>query len=71
MTVTHCIDFSTATKTRVTGSENLVGEKVLGAISNIMVRAARARHDIAGEGRRMESVSCSDDNPSLCSWINK
>ena len=70
MTVTHCMDLSIATKTRVTGSENFVGEKVLGAISNIMVRAARARHDTAGEGRRMESGSCSDDSPSLCSWIN-
>ena len=70
MTVTHCTDLSIATKTSVTGSENLVGENVLGVISSITVRTARARHDIAGEGRRMESASCSDESPSLCSWIN-
>lgn len=70
MTMTHCRDFSIATTTKVTGSENFVGKKVLGAISNIMVSTAKARHDVAGGGRGIRSASCSDKGSSLCSRIN-
>lgn len=70
MTITHCRDLNIATTTKVTGSDNFLGKKVLGAISNIMVSTAKARHDIAGEGRGIRSASCSDDGSSLCSWIN-
>ena len=67
MTITHCRDFSIATTTKVTGSENFVGMKDLGAMSNMMVSTANARHDVAGEGRGMRSASCSDKGSSLCS----
>lgn len=70
MTITHCTDLSIATATKVTGSENFVGEKDLGAISNIMVSTAKARHDVAGEGSGIWSASCSDNISSFCSWIN-
>lgn len=67
MTITHCRDFSIATTTKVTGSENFVGKKDFGVMSNIMVSTAKARQDVAGEGRGMRSASCSDDDSSLCS----
>lgn len=70
MTITHCTDLSNATVTKVTGSENFVGKKDLGAISSIIVRTARARQDVAGEGRDISSASCSDESSFLCSWIN-
>ena len=70
MTITHCTAFSDATTTRVIGSENFVGKKLLGAMRTIIVNTAKARHDIAGEGRDMLSASCSDNGSSLCSWIN-
>ena len=71
MTVTHCTAFSIATSTKMTGSENLEGRKDLGAMSNIMVSIAKARHDIAGEGRGIRSASCSDKTSSLCSRMNR
>lgn len=67
ITITHCTDFSIATTTKVTGSENFVGEKVLGAISNIMVSTAKARDDAAGDGKGIRSASCSDNGSSVCS----
>lgn len=57
MTITHCTDFSIATTTKVTGSENFVGKKDLGAIKNNTVSIAKARHEVAGEGRGMRSAS--------------
>ena len=70
ITITHCRAFSIATTTKVTGSENFVGKKLLGAMSNIMVSTANVRQDMAGDGKGDGSVSCSDDDSSPCSWIN-
>ena len=67
MTITHCVAFSIATTTKVIGSENFVGKKLLGAMSNITVSTAKVRHDIAEVGRGIPSVSCSDESSSLCS----
>ena len=67
MTMTHCRDLSIATTTKVTGSENFVGKKDLGAISNIMLSTAKARHEVAGDGRGIRSASCPDGGSSLCS----
>ena len=70
MTITHCTAFSNATITKVSGSENFVGRKLLGAMRSIILNTAKDRQDIAGEGRDMRSTSCSDEGSSLCSWIN-